>query len=269
MRRILTIIGLLSSILLYSQNELDAEFQNFISDYKNFDIEKLSKKEFNHSLAKLLDSLPNHRRDKFGLVVERDLDFNLKEGIYLIILNYAKEDGSLMQLNYKLHALKKNSMIIGIICKTNFPSKVDTYFDETEIERYIYQHDSLYQTKTHRSDLIKDLVEDRVYGYSCGIAPVLQETPEQYGYQFNDIKQLSIFRGWLRSYNPELQTYGVDAIRTIYKQPPFLVGEKEQIKKEDDMLISKYIIKRNSTINTCSGCISGIYSKAFVSSDPN
>ncbi|MFV0418092.1 MAG: hypothetical protein ACK5KT_05130 [Dysgonomonas sp.] len=269
MRRILTIIGLLFSVLLYSQNELDAEFQNSISDYKNFDIEKLSKKEFDNSLAKLLDSLPDHRKDRFYFIVERNLDFNVNERIYQIILNYAKEDGSLMQLNYKLHVLKKDCEIIGIICKTNFPSKVDTYFNETEIERYIYQHDSLYQTKTHRSNLIKDLVEDRVYGYSCGIAPVLQETPEQYGYKFNDIKQLSIFRGWLRSYSPELQTYGVDAIRTIYKQPLFLIGEKEQTKNEHDMLISKYIIKRNSTINTCSGCIFGIYSKAFVSSDPN
>lgn len=271
MRRILTIIGLLFSVLLYSQNELDAEFQNSISDYKNFDIEKLSKKEFDNSLVKLLDSLPDHRKDRFYFIVERNLDFNVNERIYQIILNYAKEDGSLMQLNYKLHVLKKDCEIIGIICKTNFPSKVDIYFDKPEIEYYVYLHDSLYQTKTQISDLARDLVEGKIYGYSSyslDIKPTQQDIAERYGYRFSDIRNINIFREWLRSYNPELQTYGVDAIRIIYKQPPFLIGEKNQKIKEHDMIILKHIIKRNTKINTYGrGIIS--YSKAFTSSGSN
>lgn len=263
-RWLLTIICLLFSISVLSQNNLDKEFQDYISEYRNFDFNELSQKKFEHSLAQYsISNLPAHRRDTSLLIVRRDLDFNMQESIYRVILNYVAKDSFLGQLRYRLHVLEKNSEIIGIICETNHPSNINSYFDEEEIEQYIHQHDSLYQTQTNKSNLITDLTKEVSYGYLCGIAPQIKDVKERGNYKFDEIRHIHIFREWLRSYNPELQTYGVDAINTIYKLPTFSISENDKKIKEQDIFLAKHIAKRNSIINTCSGCIIDIYYKVF------
>lgn len=268
MRIFVSVIILFISSLLYAQNELDTEFQEYISDFRNFDMQKLANKEFKHSLARLsIKDLPSYRRDTCFVIVKRDLDFGVSESIYRVVLNYAAEDNSLRQNNYRLHVLEYNDSIIGIISDNKYLRKTDTYFAEDKMKWYIDQHDSFYQTLTDKDDLVEELTENRIYGYQCGNAPVIRDVPEKYGYKFNESKHLPVFRKWLRSYNPELQTYGVDAINTVNKLPGLTLSERDKRKAADDLKLIRHIKKRNSIINTCSGSFVGIYERAFINSE--
>ncbi|MDU1889211.1 MAG: hypothetical protein E6767_00855 [Dysgonomonas sp.] len=264
MRISIIIISLFVSILSVAQNDLDIEFQEYISDYQNFDIKKLSKKEFEHSLARFsIQNLPSYRRDTSFLIVNRKLDFDVHESIYRVVLNYVAADSSLRQNNYRLHVLKLEDQIIGIICNSNYPKKIDTYFDEDKINWYIKQHDLFYQVITDIDVLISDLLQNKVYGYKCGIVPIEKEVPEQYGYKLNEVKNIPVFREWIRSYNPELQTYGVDALSTIYNKAGSEIVQQQKRAVEYDLKLIDYVKKRNSIINTCSGSIHGIYKSVF------
>lgn len=261
MKNLFLLIAILFSAMCYSQQNIDEELQLYLSDFKHFNFEKLKNKEFKYSVDTL--NLPQYLRNTFYKKVTRDLDFGIKESIYSICLNYVRDDDFLKHTSNILHVLSKDSTIIGIICLNEYKKIKTTHFDESEIRKYITRHDSLYQTTTQIDDFVNELTQQTVYGYLCGIAPVLRDIPEKDGLKFNDMKNIEVFRKWIRSYNPELQTYGVDAINYIYKQPKFSIGKKQSILEKQDKDLVKYVKYRNSIINTCSGCFVGIYERVF------
>lgn len=253
------IISVLVSIFIHSQNLLEEEFSAYISEYEKFNFDSLKNHRFKNSLYDLPKYLSNYCEKK----VSRDLDFNIEESIYVIYLAFSGADGFLESLKYNLHVLRQENIVIGIICNDAYRNKSKTYFNNDKINTYISKHDSLYHTKTTSKDLINDLTKKVVYGYLCGNVPVLRDIPERKGYKFNDYKNIDIFRQWLRSYNPEEQSYGADAIGYIYKKPNILIGEKENEIGKLDKNLRKHIKERNSIINTCSGCSVGIYKKVY------
>lgn len=261
MKNFFLFIAILFSTLCYSQQNIDEELQIYLSNFKCFNFEELINKQFKHSIDTL--NLPKYLRNAFHKKVTRDLDFGIKESIYSIRLNYVGDDGFLKHTSNTLHVLSKDTSIIGIICLNEYKNLKTAYFNESEIQSYISKHDSLYKTITQTSDLVNGLTSQHIYGYLCGIAPILRDIPEKSGLKFDDINNIEVFRKWIRSYNPELQTYGVDAIRYIYKKPKFSIGKKQNILEEQDKELVKHIKSRNSIINTCSGCFAGIYERVF------
>lgn len=251
MKTLFIIIGLSIFPFAFSQRSIDQKLQNYLADYKKFNFQVLS------------DSMSQYSKNSYNINITRDLDFGIKETLLLITLNYPIQDGSMKYSSNMLHILSKDSIIIGIICQQVYRDKTNSYWNEKEITDYINKHNSMYQTQTSNSDLINDLTKDEVYGYSCGLVPVMGGIRENDGLIFGDLKNIDIFRKWLKSYNPELQTYGADAITDIYKTPKFpITAEQNELEQQDKNLV-KHIKERNSIVNTCSGCFVGIYKRVF------
>lgn len=263
MRKLFLFLSLLSSVFCYSQQNVDDELQFYLSDYKSFKFEDLKNKHFRFSIDTLKYKLPASYHNFFNKLVTRDLDFGVEETIYFVRFYYLESDGAIRHSSNELHVLSKDAATIGIICLNKSQNVVTSYFDESEIQQYIANHDSLYHTTTQVEDLVNDLTANWVYGYSCGIAPVMGDVHEKFGFKFNDMRNIEVFRSWLRSYNPELQTYGVDAISHIYKKPKFTIGEKQEELEKNDKSMVKHIKARSSIVNTCFGCFTGIYQRVF------
>ena len=73
------------------------------------------------------------------------------------------------------------------------------------------------------------LKKKKIYGYSCGsnISNLPLEHDDIY---FDNIRNAKYFRNWLTAFNPELQTFGVEALKYLEKNKklPFLVNNKKQ-----------------------------------------
>ncbi|MBF0762586.1 hypothetical protein IR148_16225 [Dysgonomonas mossii] len=236
------------SQLIHSQVKIEGKL--------SFDFSFMNDQQF-------IDSIPNFPNDLYeyyNVRITRDLDFGLKESILGLVSSFHK--GNIGLSKYKMsdiHLLTKNDSVIAIIGEIpNY--KTSIYFNKIEVNKYIRKHDSFYQTKTTVNDLRNDLLKDEYYGYICGEAPVIYEIPQYNGLSFDNLKNINQFRYWLRSYNPELQTYGVDALSYLYKKK---YSDKNDEKVKQDRSIIKYIKQRNSILNTCSGCFVGIYERVF------
>jgi hypothetical protein len=237
------------SQLTYSQEK--------IKDNLSFDFSMMNDKRF-------IDSIPNFSNDLYeyyNIVVSRDLDFGIKESIFKIVssLHKGNKGLSLYQMS-DVHILTKNDSVIAIIGEIPY-YKTSFYFNRQEIEEFIQKHNSFYQTGTSVNSLVFELLQPEYYGYLCGEAPVIYAIPQYDGLSFNDAKNIKQFRNWLRSYSPELQTWGVDALSYFYKNNS--ICKNDEIVKQDRGIIN-HIKQRNSILNTCSGCFIGIYKRAFL-----
>lgn len=117
-------------------------------------------------------------------------------------------------------------------------------------------HNEFYQSKLTITDFVNQSLEDHIYGYVCGFAPISYDVPRYNDLLFNKEKNISEFRNWIKSFNIELQTYGVEALQ-------YLQNKKGIKLSELDKKLILNIKNRNSILNTCSGCLIGIYKKAF------
>lgn len=251
MKTLLIIGGLLISLFSFSQNTLDEELQAYFSNYKNFDFEEFKTIRFKHLRVK--NESP---RDRYTARVSRDLDFGVCETRYELILHHNKGN---RYSEYYLNVFSKDSIVIGIISMSSYPDGFTSYFDEDEINDYISKHDSLYGTNTSKEEFIADLKEGAPYGYSCG--NVWHDTPQKYGLKFNDFNNIDTFRKWLRSYKPEMQTYGVDALSYLYKDLEAKATDDELTTQDKELI--QHIKNRNSLLECCAGDIFGIRRRAY------
>lgn len=105
-------------------------------------------------------------------------------------------------------------------------------------------------------DFVNQVLADHIYGYVCGEVPVVYDVPKYDDLKFDKKKNISKFRNWIKSLNPELETYGVETLG-------YLQNNKGIELTELDKKWVSNIKKRNLTSNTCSGCLIGIYEKVF------
>lgn len=250
--RIFTIfILLLFSHTSFSQNKnelkADYEMQGYFKDYSEFNLDSLKRKKFN--VIRQIDPRLT------GFRFERQIDAGVTESIYDISIEYV--EGEWMNYKeYKVHVFSKNDSIFGIINYDTYREKTNYYFDFEKLQNYLDFHNEFYQSNLTRKDFISQVLADHIYGYVCGEAPVIYEIPRYDDLKFDKKRNISKFRNWLKSFSPELQTYGVDALKYLEKNKDI------QLTAFDEKLILN-IKKRNSTLNTCSGCLIGLYEKAF------
>ncbi|MGS2727870.1 hypothetical protein ACU8DI_14770 [Psychroserpens sp. BH13MA-6] len=248
--RILTVyIFLIFSFQSFSQNkaeiEADYEMQGYFKNYENFSIDSLKNQGFQF--------IKEDDRGFGELLFERKRDNGISEKIYRVLINYVS-DRYTKYKEYKVHSFSKNDSIIGLINYDKYREKTNYYFDFEKLKNYLEYHNEFYKSELTTSDFVNQVLADHVYGYYCGFAPVSYDVPRYNDLIFDDKRNISEFRNWLKSFNPELQTYGIDAIEYLEKNKGLKLTEL------DKKLISN-IKKRNSILNTCSGCL-GIYEKA-------
>lgn len=248
-KKLLLIIFNLFFTTVFSQNieiEVDYEIQGYFKDFNNFDMENLKSKNFKHILNEL---------NEIDKVYEREIDFDVFETKYDFEVKYLSNK-SVHYLHYEIKILKEKDSIIGLICYENVRKKIDYYFDYEEIQNIIEKHNDFYVTKSDLSDFVNGFTNEYTYGYACGNSPKIEKTPSYNGYKYNDKRNLNEFRKLLKSYNIENQNYGLDAIEFLNKSGKIKLNE-------DDRKIIEHIKKRNSLLNTCSGCNVGIFEKRF------
>lgn len=250
--RILTIyIFLIFSFQSFSQNkaEIDADYemQGYFKNYSEFNLDSLKQKEFKH--IKGIDSrLTDYR-------FERQRDAGINESIYNIAIEFA-EDKWMKYKEYKVHVFSKNDTIFGIINYDPYREKTNHFFDFEKLKSYLDYHNEFYESELKIKDFINQVLAEHIYGYVCGFAPVVYDVPRYDDLRFDKKRNINKFRDWVKSFNPELQTYGVEALEYLEKNKGLKLTEL------DKKLISN-IKQRNSALNTCSGCLIGIYEKAF------
>jgi len=250
--RILTIyIFLIFSFQSFSQNkaeiEADYEMQGYFKNYENFSIDSLKNQKF--ELVKEDDR-------GFGeLLFERERDNGVSEKIYRVLINYIS-DRFTKYKEYKVHTFSKNDSIFGLINYDQYREKTNYYFDFEKLKAQLKFHNEFYQSELTITDFINQSLEDHIYGYVCGFAPISYDIPRYNKLRFDKKKNISEFRNWVKSFNIELQTYGVKALE-------YLQNKKGIKLTELDKKLILNIKNRNSILNTCSGCLIGIYEKAF------
>ncbi|NHN24717.1 hypothetical protein FIA58_003425 [Flavobacterium jejuense] len=232
-----------------SKNEIEADFemQTYFKNYSEFNLDSLKKKKF--KAVKEIESL----RTDFEF--ERVLDGGIKESIYNIVINFVDEH-SFKDKEYKVHIFKKNNSIFGLINYDAHRKKKNQYFEEEKLDDYLQFHNIFYQTNFNTTDFVSQVLENLIYSYYCGYGATITKVPEYNNLKFNKKKNRKTFTNWLKSFNPELQTYGLDALLYLEKNKGIQVTELEK------KLIAN-IKNRNSVLNTCSGCEMGIYEKVF------
>lgn len=238
-------------LMIYPQDKVDAEFQNYISKYETFNFDSLLAKKFDNFLK--IEGMSMRNSKSLG---EREIDFNLKQSKFEFYFPYAEEN-SIRWRKYILHVFENPTKIIGIICIDVYsprPDSIRLYCNEIELNKYIANHDSLYSTKTTKYDFIKEFAMNETYGYcqGDGIIIDMKDKLERVGVGFGSYPNpVDKFRKWLRSYNIELQTFAIDALDMIYQGTYFDSFEEAKKNKEKDLQIIKYIKERNLKVWKC------------------
>ena len=240
------------SIQSFSQEKAFEELDSYLSDYRQFDFEQFIRHDFEN-----FEIEDNHFNG--GYLTTRERDWKITESIYHFEINYWIEKSSRYRF-LNLHTFSQNGEIFLVIYHNDsFSERVlePKYFGRIEkLKSVLNAHNNFYHSDFSIEDMISQLSEGEVYGYACGDAPIIEKIPSIKGYKFNQKSNLEIFRNWLQSFNLEMQTYGVDAIG-------YLVRNKGLKLSIEDQKIINHIKERNSILNTCSGCLEGLYKKAF------
>ncbi len=229
----LFIILLLSNLYnVYSQTGFDGLNNNIQNKKTIIELSKLKSEKF-ESLSIL--TIQNE--------VERKIDFGF---IHHRILVITHNDG-----DFRVDIISENNIIkFGLISvlswKDEQPEKYKIInHSDSFIKNYLKKHNIFYKSDLKEEDFIEQLNNEYIIGFGCGIVgmdiPKKSELFKKYIKQKNR-KRLN---NWLRSFSPELQTLGAMGI-----------VELKSI-SEDELRVMEHLNKRNTSINTCMGCLYG------------
>lgn len=234
----------MQSLFLLSQNnveiEVDYEMQGYFKDFQEFNLDTLKNKKFKY--------IRRVNSTNGGFEFDRMLDNGLKESIYTVVIDYPLER-EMKYKEYKVYVFLKNDLIIGLINYDTYRKKTNSYFDYEKLYAHVELHNKFYETKLENSDFVDQLVKMEIYGYSCGYATVSNAALEYKDLYFDNITNAKYFRNWLTSFNPELQSYGVDALEYLEEKYKLQLSPLEK-------KIIKHIKARNSILLACGGCVS-------------
>jgi hypothetical protein len=203
--------------------------------------------------SKLGDFNIKFREDKF----KRDLDFNFRHSVYEIEINYKvklkdKYDYHVFLNTFALYLVlnEEDSIVLGVIQELRGYEKIEKTdifcLNTYQIDNYLNQHEAFYKVKKSKVEFINQLTRLIIYGFGCGNSSSFYPPEAKKMIHYVRKKGYKKLSNWLKEINPELQAYAIEGI---------LILANKGIKiKENDELIIQHLIKRNSTINNCSGC---------------
>lgn len=243
---------ILHSFQLFSQNknEIDADYeiQSYFKNYESFNIDTLMNKKFN---SFEIDTV--FLNDCLSIALQRERDNCLSERIYDVKILFAEKGYMRIKL-YKTHIFsnKNDGKIVGLINYNSHREKTNFYFDFEYLKNYIKKHNVFYNTKFG----IKDFINQVTDTHYCGNCSSTFYIPPRYlDLEFDKQENVSEFRNWIKSFNIELQTNGVEALEYIEKSKNYKLTEF-------DKKIINNIKTRNSTVIYCSGDVV-LYWKVF------
>ncbi|MBW8361430.1 MAG: hypothetical protein K0M56_04510 [Kaistella sp.] len=239
MRIFFFIIYILSCSLSFAQDyENDAEYEllGYLKNYENFNIDSLTNKKFKF-IREVRNYIPIEKK-----IIERNIDFNWKESIYLIGINYDVNRIGNTKI-FKIYTYHQNDSIVGIVIYDERRMKKNYYFNYKNLANFIEDHNDFYNVDSNIESFVNDKTSDETYN-NCG--ENIYEIPRYNNNSYNDKSKTSIFEKMLKSYNTELQTNAVDAFEYLWKH--------DIIKKDKNLeKIINHIKSRNSKVIVCGG----------------
>jgi hypothetical protein len=244
MRTFILILTFLFVSENYSQTEVEAEknfkrIKNVLSTEN--DLEKLRQK---------LDSLRSTFKDKKNNFVDnflnRSIDFEYNHNRIRIQFDL---------WFYQIDLITKNDTIFLKSIKTEYFNKL-TYqsYEQNLLKDYLEKRNSFYNSNKALKDLLKEISIDETFAMYCGDG--LPYTEE--GKKIKKLvkrKNIKNLKKMLTSFNCEKQSFGVLGFK-------LLAEEGIIIPKEYEKLI-EHIKTRNSELQICSGCITGLIEKVY------
>ncbi len=223
------------------------EFENFIFSSDSIKIQNIKNEKF----EKIIDIQEYHHS------VTRLLDFGLTESIYELRFSYPFDIHYVKGRNVFIFLFYLDGKEVGKIVDyaqyKDEAKQISSKFN-SEFINYILKHNSFYKTKTNEDDFLKDILNRKVYGDSCGYEMTRIKKIDDV--ETDKIENVDKYIKWMESYNPELQMWGYSEIKKLLT--------KNLIELESDELkIYNHIKERNLVIETCSGCMFGIFKKVF------
>jgi len=170
----------------------------------------------------------------------RDVDFDYR---------HQRIDVTLNMVHFQIDLITKGNVIVLSSIKTDYYSNLTfKSYDKSLISKYLDKRSDYYGADRSVNLLFKELTRIGVYGLRCGYGP--SDTDEIKRVKYLVVKQsIRNLRGMLQSVDCETQAYGVAGFEMLKKN-----GVK--ISSKDQLLVD-HIMKRNSPLRTCSGCMIG------------
>ena len=117
---------------------------------------------------------------------------------------------------------------------------------ESFFTNYVSKHNTLYDTKLNKENLVYQLTDEPKVGYGCEDNIVFRTPITVKAMEYGKLKKKRKLRAFLKSFSPELQLLGAVELKKLGKL------------KNKEVQIIEHLKTRNSKINSCDGTALGI-----------
>ena len=185
--------------------------------------------------------------------LERDIDFGYRQH-RMSILHLSGRD-------LKLNFISKDSLIeFGWISEYRLNDDKHLHLKQFKsspilMKEYLTNHNKFYETNLKRDEFINQVITEDVVGFGC-VFFNLNDVEKDFKKGFNSkklnrLKNRKYYMNWLKSFSPEIQTFGAIGLLSILNKYKISITNEEK-------RILNHLKQRNSIIFSCSGCLVGI-----------
>lgn len=201
------------------------------------------------SLVYRLDTLKSKfipSRSRVTDYFNRDIDCNFKHRRILISLNF---------VGYRVDILCRNDTIfMSSVTSVDYTSINYKNYNKDVIVKFLKHRNEIYNSFKTARELINEISLPEEFAFYCGDGmPKTQKG--KYIEELVDDENIVALIDMLKSFNCEIQAYGVGGIEMLKKRD-------YQIPYDAERLIYN-LKKRNSELIVCSGCLSGLIEKIY------
>lgn len=243
MKKTFLILLFLFAIKTFSQVEF-AE-KNYLK-LKNIISSENSLTELKVKLDSMKMTFNDKRNNYVDNFLNRSIDFDFNHNRIRVFFDLYE---------YQIDLITKNDSIYLKSLKTEYFKKY-TYqaFNKNKLKTYVSLRNQFYNSKKKTKDLIKEISQNQNYAMYCGDGlPITEE-----GIKLTKIvkaENISALENMLSNFNCENQSFAILGFN-------MLIENKIEIPKEILKKI-KHIKNRNSELQVCKGCITGIIEKIY------
>jgi hypothetical protein len=224
---------------------------SFLSAFRHLN-KSLSETSTLKSFQEALIQKNNHYTIKdSSQILNRQVDFGCRQIVYEIEVYYKGE------IYFGSHAIlitRNDTIIFGKLQLLNYDDKVvlNSNFkeDKNAISQYLVKHKELYKLKLKSKDFKKELSREIIFGFGCSFSGSFYPKEAKRMLKYVASKDQKSLSKLVRHLSPELQAYGACGLLRLERNGYILASA--------DLNIIEHLKKRNSKINSCSGCIYGV-----------
>jgi hypothetical protein len=243
MKKTFIILLFLCAIKTYSQVEF-AE-KNYLK-LKNIISSENSLTELKVKLDSMKMTFKDKRNNYVDYFLNRSIDFDYNHNRIRVFFELYE---------YQIDLITKNDSIYLKSLKTEYFKKFTfKTLNENKLKTYINLRNQFYNSKKNTKDLIKEISQNETYAMYCGDGlPITEE-----GIKLTKIvkvKNINALENILSNFNCENQSFAVLGFNMLIEKE--IEISKEILKKIE------HIKNRNSELQVCKGCITGIIEKIY------